>query len=171
MKTPLILIIVIAVAAAMAGCAAPTAAPTATPVPPTPTPLPTPTPTEPPASPAEVVMSTAERMSAGDLDSGMANWADDAIWYIFGLPPNGSELYRGKEAIRAELASEIEGHLKWEIKPESVVGNVVTTHDTTWLDFTRQIGVAPVGGTGQYLVQDGKISTYAWTITPERWTS
>ncbi len=167
MKTLFILTIVIAIAVTMAGCAAPTAAPTATPVPPTPTPLPTPTPTEPAATPAEVVTNMAERFSAGDLEGGMAYWADDAIWYIFGLPPNGSELYRGKEAIRAELAREIEGHLKWETKPTSVVGNAVTTHDTTWLDFTRQIGVAPVGATGQYLVQDGKISTYAWTIDPE----
>lgn len=141
--------------------------PTPTPLPPTPTPTPLPTPTQPPSSPAAVVMGTAERLSAGDLEGGMAYWADDAIWYIFGLPPNGSELIKGRENIRAEFANEIAGHLKWEIEVKSVVGNVVTSHDKTWLDFTRQIGVAPVEATGQFLVEDSKISTYAWTIDAE----
>ncbi len=168
MKTQRILLVVIGVVLALAACVAPMAAPTPTssPVPP-PTPTPLPEPTSPPLAPAEVITRAAAALSAGDLEGGMAYWADDAIWYIFGLPPNGSEIIRGKEAIRAELENEIAAHLTWEIDPQSVVGNVVTSHDTTWLDFTRQIGVAPVQATGQYLVEDGKIATYAWTIDPE----
>ena len=163
MKTFLTLAVMLLVLA-LAGCLPTAPEPTPAPAPP-PTPLPAPTP--PPLSPAEVVTGTAERLSAGDLEGGMAYWADDAIWYIFGLPPNGSELIQGKDDIRAEFASEIAAHLKWEIEPDSVVGNVVTSHDKTWLDFTRQIGVAPVQATGQFLVEDGKISTYAWTIDAE----
>lgn len=162
------MLLVLSVALALAGCAAPPAAPALpddTPAAPTDTLVPTATPV--PLAPAEVVTSMAERFSAGDLEGGMAYWADDAIWYIFGLPPNGSELLKGKEAIRRELGNEIAAHLTWEVEPTSVVGNVVTSHDTTWLDFTRQIGVAPVSATGQYLVEDGKIVTYAWTIDPE----
>ncbi len=49
----------------------------------------------------------------------------------------------------------------------SVVDNEVTSHDKTWLDFTRQIGVAPVDATGQYLVEDGKIVEYTWTPTED----
>ena len=168
MKTQRILMVVISVVLALAACVAPVAAPTPTPSPvPPPTPTPLPEPTSLPLAPAEVVTRAAAAFSAGDLEGGMAYWADDAIWYIFGLPPNGSEIIRGKEAIRAELENEIAAHLTWEIDPQSVVGNVVTSHDTTWLDFTRQIGVAPVQATGQYLVEDGKIATYAWTIDPE----
>lgn len=97
----------------------------------------------------------------------MAYWADDAIWYALGLPPTGFETIVGKEALRTEFENEIAAHLTWEIDPQSVVGNVVTSHDTTWLDFTRQIGVAPVGATGQYLVENGKVVEYTWTVDPE----
>jgi hypothetical protein len=168
-KTPFALTVLIALAMLLAACAAP-APPTPTPPPPpppTPTPLPRPTPTQAALTPAEVVLGMAERFSAGDLEGGMAYWADDAIWYLFGLPPHGSELYKGKEALRAEFASEIADHLKVEIEIKSVVGNIVTTRDTTWMDFTRQIGVAPLEATGQFLIEDGKISIYAWTLDSE----
>jgi hypothetical protein len=48
-----------------------------------------------------------------------------------------------------------------------VVGNAVTSRDRTWLDFTRRLGVAPISATGQYLVEGGRIATYAWTVDPE----
>jgi len=113
------------------------------------------------------VMAVAESLSTGALEDAMAYWADDAIFYMFGLPPNGSELIKGKENIRTEFANEIADHLTWQVEIKSVVGNAVTSHDKTWLDFTRQLGVTPMDGTGQFVVEDGKISTYAWTITPE----
>lgn len=160
-------LLVLLAALTMAGCTAPPAPPAVSeePAAPPDTPVPTTAPSS--LTPAEVVTAMAERFSAGDLEGGLAYWADDAIWYIFGLPPTGSELLRGKEAIRTEFENEIAAHLTWKVEPKSVVGNVVTSHDTTWLDFTRQIGVAPVGATGQYLVEDGKIVTYAWTVDPE----
>ncbi len=162
------MLLVLLVALALAGCAAPPAAPALPddqPAAPADTLVPTATPAS--LTPAEVVTRMAERFSASDLEGGMAYWADDAIWYILGLPPAGFEMLRGKEAIRTEFENEIAAHLTWEVEPKSVVGNVVTSHDTTWLDFTRQIGVAPVGATGQYLVEDGKIVTYVWTVDPE----
>lgn len=164
MKIQRMMIVVISVVLALGACVAPT--PTPPPAPP-PTPTPAAEPTSAPLTPAEVVARAAAAFSAGDLEGGMAYWADDAIWYIFGLPPNGSEMLRGKEAIRAELENEIAAHLTWKVEPKWGADNVVTSHDTTWLDFTRQIGVAPVQGTGQYLVENGKIVTYAWTIAPE----
>lgn len=168
MNTQLSLVVVIGIALALTSCAAPPAAPTPTTAPsPTLTATPLPTPTQPPHTPAEIVTAMAARFSAGDLEGGMAYWADNAIWYMFGLPPNGSDILRGKQAIHTEFTTELEDHLTWNVDVQSVVDNVVTTRDTTWLDFTRQIGVAPVQGTGQYLVEDGKISTYAWTIAPE----
>lgn len=164
MKTRLAVITALLMVA-LAGCAPPAAVPAAA-LPPAAT-LPSPAPTQPPPSPSAVVMDAAERLNAGDIEGGMAYWADDANWYIFGLPPDGSELIAGKENIRAELANEIAGHLRWEIAIETVVGNVVTSRDMTWLDITRQLGVAPLEATGQYLVEDGKIASYAWTIDPE----
>lgn len=153
---------------ALTGCA-PSALPPIVSQAPVPTTAPSPerSPTEAVLIPADVVMTVAERLSAGDLEGAMVYWADDAIFYEFGLPPDGSELTRGKENIRGLFAEYIADHLNLESQIISVVGNVVTSQDKTWLDFTRQIGVAPQEGRGQYLVEDGKISTYAWTLDAE----
>lgn len=168
MKPQLTLIAVLVIALALAGCVAPVVPPTPTQPPaPTPTSPPPPPPTQVALTPADVVMGWAERLNAGDVDGALALWADDGIWYFFGLPPNGSELLKGKEALRTEFANEIADNLNVQFEIKSVVGDVVTSHDTTWMDFTRQIGAAPMEATGQFLIEDGKIVEYTWTPTQD----
>ncbi len=175
MRLVLLVGILLLAALAVAGCAAASQpAPTSPPptaIPPTPVPPTAAPPTAVPEAvapedPAAVLTAMAERLSAGDLEAGMAYWADDAIWYILGLPPTGSELLVGKEAIRTEFEREIADHLSWTIDIRSVDGAIVLSHDTTSLDFTRQIGVAPIEATGNFLVEEGQIVSYAWTIDP-----
>lgn len=128
-------------------------------------PPPTAAPTESAAlTPADVLANMTERFNAGDLDGGMVYWADDAVWYILGLPPTGTELLVGKDAIRAEFERELADHLVWNVAVSAVTGTEVRSRDTTWLDFTRQLGVAPIEATGQYVVEDGLVRSYAWTI-------
>ena len=94
--------------------------------------------------PTAIVLSMAESLSAGDLDKLMTYWADDATFYIFGLPPNGSELVQGQAALRAEFADEIANHQQLEVEIDTVRGDIIMTREKTWHDFTRQIGVAPL---------------------------
>ena len=151
---------------ALAGCIAPAAQPTLTQAPPpAPTSPPPPTPTTVPL--AAVVMGAAERYNAGDLDGLMAYWADDAIFYMFGMPPTGSEIARGKEQIRAVFEENLANHSRWEVEISSVVGDVVNIRSKNWHDFTRQIGVAPLEANGVFVIKDGKIARHTWTLTAD----
>lgn len=97
----------------------------------------------------------------------MAYWADDAMFYAFGMPPTGSEIYRGNEQIRAILEENIASHFQQEVEISTVVGDVIDARTKTWHDFTRQIGVAPMEATEVYQIRDGKIATYTWTLTED----
>jgi len=169
MKGQLKQLVVIAVALLLvvAGCS-----PSAAALPPTPTSVP---PMQPPPIPATAtvspisttVLGMVERMNAGDLDGVMAYWADDAIVYFFGLPPTGTEIYKGKGQIRPVFEECIGSHFKWAVEISSVVGDVVNAQAKTWHDFTRQLGVAPLEYTDVYVVKNGKIVAYASTVTEE----
>lgn len=111
------------------------------------------------------VMGYAERLNAGDLEGTMAYFNDDAIFYVIGMPPSGAEILAGKDQIQTMLAENIASHFKMEIEVLSAVDDVVTTHTTTWHDFTREIGAAPLEATEVYVIEDGKIATEAWHIT------
>jgi ketosteroid isomerase-like protein len=144
----------------VAGCS-----PSAAALPPTQLP---PTPMPPTANPiSATVLGMVERMNAGDLDGVMAYWADDAIVYFFGLPPTGTEIYKGKGQIRPVFEECIGSHFKWAVEISSVVGDVVNAQAKTWHDFTRQLEVAPLEYTDVYVVKDGKIVAYTSTITEE----
>jgi hypothetical protein len=117
--------------------------------------------------PAATVMGMVERMNAGDLEGALAYWADDAVVYFYGLPPTGTEIYRGKEQIHSVFEENVSSHLQWEVDIRSIVGDEVNARAKTWHDFTRQLGVAPLEATEVYLINDGKIVTYAWTVTEE----
>jgi hypothetical protein len=112
-------------------------------------------------------MGAAEQLNAGDLEGSLAYWDDDAIFYIFGLPPTGTEIYQGKEQIRTVLEENVASHFKEEIEINSVMGDVVRARTTTWHDFTREIGVAPLEAIEIYVVEDGKIQSLTWYISRE----
>ena len=168
-RTMVLMIVSLLLGLVLSGCGGTVMAPTT--LPPTSTapgptgPPPTAAPTESPL--ATIVLGMGEALSAGDLEGTLAYWADDATFYIYGLPPNGGELVAGKEALRAEFTGEIEAHQKLESEIRTVQGNVITTREKTWHDFTRQLGVAPLEATGVYQIVDGKIANYAWTLTEE----
>jgi len=162
----------------IAGCAIPATqpSPTQTPVPEAPTAQPTqPPPTETPVMqatptanlPSATVMSMTERMNAGDLEGAMAYWDDDAVVYFLGLPPTGTEIYKGKEQFRPVFEENVSSHLQWEVDIRSIVGDEVNARAKNWHDFTRQLGVAPLEATEVYVIHDGKIVSYAWTLTEE----
>lgn len=154
-----ILVVVLSVLL-LAGCTALAAAPA-----PTAEPTPPPPPTTAPISAA--VVGYAERLSAGDLQGTLAFFDDNARMYLFGLPPTGTELYDGKEQIKAMLEENIANHFKMEVEVLDVDEDVVTARTTTWHDFTREIGVAPLEAIAVYVIKDGKITTEAWHVSAE----
>jgi hypothetical protein len=155
-----LIVIFVIVLVAVAGCTSQAVQPNPTEEPPAP-----PTATSVPVSAA--VVGFAERLNAGDLEGALAYFDDSAMFYVLGLPPTGTEILTGKEQIRTMLEENIASHFKMEVEVLSVVGDVVNARTTTWHDFTRELGVAPLEATEVYVIEDGKIATEAWHVSEE----
>lgn len=106
-------------------------------------------------------------MNAGDVESSLAYFDDDAIAYIIGLPPTGMEIYAGKEQIRALWQDSVANNFQWEVNITGTDGDIVYVKAKTWHDFTKQLGVAPLEYNDVYEVKVGKIITYGTTITAD----
>lgn len=162
MKTRVCLVAVIGMLFVIAGCAAP-----ATPPPPTQVP-PTPTPANPADDPnAKIILEMAAKLNAGDVDGSLAYFSEDALSYFMGMPPTGLEFYRGGEALRPMWEYCVSDNFEWKVDITGVYGNIVVAKAQTWLDFTRQLGVAPNDFIDVYEIQDGKIVTYGSMITQD----
>jgi hypothetical protein len=176
----------------LSGCAASATTSTSIPLPPSQTATP-PLPTQPPSTPTatlppvcqslesqetssdlsgrEVVSAMVERLNDSDVPGAMAYFAEDARAYIIGLPPIGFESFRGKEAICRTWAEDVSDNFEWELTILSALnssnGTLIFAKSKTWLDFYRQLEVAPNEFYDSFIVEDGKITEYAATLKPE----
>lgn len=129
--------------------------------------------TEPEAAPelgpeAAVVLAMAERVNAGDYAGAMEYVADDVKIYLLGMPPTGFEFYDGKAQFQQFLeACCTDQHFVWEVTPDSVEDGIVYASAKTWMDFTRELGVAPNEFDEAFAVRDGKIAVYSSRMTEE----
>lgn len=167
----------------IAGCTStdnqtsPTSAPTTPPTPtanvistvaPTPTAEPTAilTPTVDPS--AAIVLNMIQRIDAEDYAGAAEFVAEDMLVYLIGMPPTGMEIYRGKEQFQTFLEECCTGqNFVWEVTPERVSNGVVFAESKTWMDFTRQLGVAPNSWHEIFVVDKGKISLYVSMLNEE----
>lgn len=160
----------------MAGCAAPAATTTA----PEPTvaiePTAVPIPTEPLAEEAvtdlgpeaAVVLAMIERANAGDYAGAAEYVSDDFKAYFLGMQPTGFEFYEGKATWQKFLEDCCTGqNFEWEVLPTYVQNGVVYTESKTWMDFTRELGVAPNDWHEAFAVENGLITGYWSLITEE----
>jgi len=115
-----------------------------------------------------IVMSMLERVNAEDY-AGAAEFVDeDMMAYLIGMPPTGIEIYRGKERFRSFLEECCTGqHFVWEVTPGKVKDGMVFGEAQTWMDFTRELGVAPNSFHEIFVVKDGKITLYASMMSEE----
>ena len=136
---------------------------------------PLPPPTQPPpapdpstVSPATTVTEMVERVNAGDYAGAAELFADDALLYFVGMPPTGMEVYRGKEQFRIFMEECCTGQdFVWEVTPQRLDNAMVYAEAKTWMDFTRELGVAPNTFHEVFAVKDGKITLYHSTMTEE----
>lgn len=113
--------------------------------------------------PATVVTDHIVAFKSGNLDAAQAYFADDAVYHLEFM----DETYTGVDEIRAwweELAAQ---NFDIEVEVVKVEGDTVTTNTKTWVDFTRELGIAPLEATEVYIVQDGKIMSGTWIPTEE----
>jgi len=119
-------------------------------------------------TPEEVVMAMIEAEKAGDVEAAIALFADDAVYSV--VPPSpdmpGPTIV-GKNAIRAywEAIAAKNEDISREIT--GVEGNTVTTLVRYVDDDLRSLGLESIEATEEYVIQDGKITVYTWTMTDE----
>jgi len=176
MKTQLCYLIIILsiLALGLNGCAA-AATPRPTQALPTSLPPTSPPPTQVSADPANtidtpnaaLVQDMVARLNAGDVEGSLSYFAEDAVSYFIGMPPTGMEFYRGREALRPMWEYCVGDNFEWEVEITSSNGDFVTAKTKTWMDFTRDLGVAPNEFIDVFKIEDGKIAVYGSTITED----
>jgi len=118
--------------------------------------------------PEEVLAAMEDALNAGDVDTAMALFTDDAVVKLVpAIPPSSPDTYTGAEEIRAWFEELVAMNFEIHIEVLEVEGDTVTTRTSTWVDPTREMGVAPLVATEVYTVQAGKIKGFTWTISDE----
>lgn len=114
-----------------------------------------------------VVLDMVRRLNEGDVEGSLDYFAEDVVSYFIGMPPTGMEFYRGREGLRPMWEYCVGDNFEWEVEIIGAEGNIVTAKTKTWLDFTRDLGVAPNEFIDVFKVEDGKITVYGSTMTEQ----
>lgn len=164
---PIVLLLLVMLG--VAGCISARSQPAPKPVvaePPVAAPAAVPEPTVDPA--AAVVLTMIDRVNAEDYVGAAELVSEDLMAYFVGMPPTGMEIYWGKAQFQTFLEECCTGqNFVWEVAPQRVEDGVVYAESKTWMDFTRQLGVAPNNWHEIFVVEDGKIALYASILTEE----
>jgi hypothetical protein len=110
-----------------------------------------------------VLKAMEEALNAGDVDAAMALFTDDAVVALAFF----DETYTGAEEIRAWFEGLVAANFELHLEILQTNGNTITTKTTTWIDFTREMGIAPLVAEEAYTFQDDKIAGFTWTPTDE----
>ncbi len=126
-----------------------------------------------PLTPEEVVLAAAEGfgeeekdVAVSAVDSSMMYFAEDAVYELVGLP-TGTETYSGSDEIRAWMEGLLEDDFRLHVEILQSNEGTVLTETKTWMNWSREAGIAPLVATEEYVVQDGKITHVTWTLTQE----
>jgi hypothetical protein len=120
-------------------------------------------------TPEEVVMAMIEAEEAGDLEAGIALFADDVVYSVLPLTPldmPGPTIV-GKDAIRAYWEAIVAKNQDISREITGVEGNTVTTLGRYVDDDLRSLGLESIEVTEEWVIQDDKITEYTSTITDE----
>jgi hypothetical protein len=118
-------------------------------------------------TPEEVVTAMIAAEEAGDLEAQMALFADDAVYTLIPPPPEMTGPLVGKDAIRARREGIATAGAETSTEITGVEGNTVTTLARYADDDLRGMGLEYIEGVEEYVVEDGLITSYTWTMTDE----
>jgi hypothetical protein len=110
-----------------------------------------------------VLQAMEEALNTGDVDAAMALFTDDAVVTLAFF----EETYTGAEEIRVWFEELVAGNFELQLEILQIDGDTVTTKTTTWIDFTREMEIAPLVAEEVYTFQNGKIMGFTWTPTDE----
>ncbi len=116
--------------------------------------------------PEDLVASWQEAINKGDIDAALSYLANDATVTI--IPPaEGDGIYNGHEEIRGWYETMVAAKGQGTTDNCRVDGESVTCRDTYTDEGLKGMGVDFIEGEYAAVVQDGKIQSYTFTISPE----
>ena len=118
-------------------------------------------------TPSKLVHASVKAFNSGKLGIVLEYFAEDAVFELSGIQPGHSGRFTGKDNLRVWLKELSSQHFQFEVEIISDQNFLVITKTLIWSDQTRQLGVAPLLATDQYLVQDGKIKYVQRNLHPE----
>ena len=122
-------------------------------------------------TPEEMVLAAADgwnesEVTVAAIDATLAHFDEDAVYELVGLP-TGVETYSGHGEIYAWMEGLLEGGFRLTADILESEGTSVTTETKTWMNWSRDAGIAPLVAIEEYTVEGGKITRVTWTLTQE----
>lgn len=117
--------------------------------------------------PSELVLACVKAFNAGNLGAALEYYARDAVFELLGVPSDQRNIFTGKNQLRTWFTELSSQHFHFELEIIKAQGSLITTRTQIWSDSTRQLGVAPLTATDQYLIRDGKINYAQRSLHPE----
>ena len=111
--------------------------------------------------PISVIKASQDAATAGNVEAAVATWADDAVF----INPNGT--FKGKEQIRQVITADVAAHIRIEGSNYQVLGDKVTYDFKQSNDRFRKLGIDFIMGSGEAIIQDGKIKSLTSTLSAE----
>ena len=124
-------------------------------------------PTEPSASPQDIADSWQEVLNKGDIDATLSYLAEDATVNIVPPGPDGDGVYTGHAEIRGWYETLTAGKGITTLSDCKVDGETITCLDTYADEGLKSLGVDFIEGEWVATINDGKIQSYTFTMTPE----
>jgi hypothetical protein len=106
-------------------------------------------------------------LNNGDIDLTRAFLAGDAVITIIPAGPDGDGVYNGQTEIRGWYETIVSSQGGGTLSNWNVRGEVITCKSTYSDDGLKAMGVDFIEGDLVATVQDGKIQSYTFTISPE----
>ena len=118
--------------------------------------------------PVRLVTTMVEAVNAHDIERSCACFSDDVVLILRPeVPRLRDATHRGRDYLRRWLRGLFDRDFKIQIAVEKAEGNAVRTVTTTWMNTTRRLGLAPLVGFEDYVVDAGRITSLTWTATEE----
>jgi len=114
-----------------------------------------------------VLTAMADSLNAGDVETTMALFTDDAIIKILYGDARPPSSYIGREQVRVFVEKLVANNFKIQIEILQVLGDIAVTRTKTWMDASIQLGIAPLDYIEIYTIQDGKIKGFVDIATDE----
>ncbi|MFN8492569.1 MAG: nuclear transport factor 2 family protein [Caldilineaceae bacterium] len=121
----------------------------------------------PPKDPESVYRAEEAAQNAGDVETAMSFYADDAVGIAQPPPPDTNGIFVDKAAIRKFRTGFMARHPQIAFTDFHTNGDTVSFTALVTEDVFRDVGIFPVEFSGTAVIQGGLIRSEAWHMRPD----